>query len=264
MSYKKILIGLILFLSLSSVAFAAPILKIGAYGHDVRILQQELEDAGYDVAVSGEFDEATRDAVISFQQDNALDATGIVNRETWHALKKEPAAPVRHQAENENAKKSDDKKSNDSKKEDAPVVNMPKPSGKVPESAPFVPKSKVKNILGTAARYKGVKYVFGGDTPKGFDCSGFVMYVFRQHSFVLPRTSDEQYKFGKKTVDRKGLVPGDLVFFTTYEPGASHVGIYLGDYKFIHVSSSKGVRVDSLDDSYWKPRYYGGKHIVMD
>ena len=58
------------------------------------------------------------------------------------------------------------------------------------------------------------------------------------------------------------LEPGDLVFFSTYEKGASHCGIYLGKNQFIHVSSSKGVRIDSLDDSYWKPRWYGGKHIV--
>lgn len=133
---------------------------------------------------------------------------------------------------------------------------------KVPEQAPFLPKGKVDAIIKTAKKYTGTKYVFGGTTPKGFDCSGFVQYVFKQNGFSLPRTADEQYKLGKGVKKRAELEPGDLVFFSTYEKGASHCGIYLGKNQFIHVSSSKGVRVDSLDDSYWKPRWYGGKHIV--
>lgn len=133
---------------------------------------------------------------------------------------------------------------------------------KAPENAPFLPRKEVGKLIATAKKYMGTPYRFGGTTPKGFDCSGFVQFVFRRHGFAIPRAADEQYRLGVRVKKRQELEPGDLVFFSTYEKGASHCGIYLGDDQFIHVSSRRGVRVDSLDDEYWKPRWYGGKHIV--
>ena len=133
---------------------------------------------------------------------------------------------------------------------------------KAPEKEPFLPRKEVGKLIATAKKYMGTPYRFGGTTPKGFDCSGFVQFVFRRHGFAIPRAADEQYRLGVRVKKRQELEPGDLVFFSTYEKGASHCGIYLGDDQFIHVSSRRGVRVDSLDDEYWKPRWYGGKHIV--
>ena len=226
--------------------FAAPILKQGSEGHDVRVLQGNLASLGYSVAVNGVFDNDTYRAVIAFQRDEKISISGNVDRATWQALKKrisgKPKVP-----KNPNKEKS-------------PAA--PRIPAKVPETDLFLPKGKVDAILKTAKKYTGTRYLFGGTTPKGFDCSGFVQYVFKQNGFALPRTADEQYKLGKSVKKRSDLIPGDLVFFSTYEKGASHCGIYVGSGKFIHVSSSKGVRVDSLGDSYWKPRWYGGKHIV--
>lgn len=126
----------------------------------------------------------------------------------------------------------------------------------------FSVQKEVPSIISTAKNYLGVPYVFGGASPEeGFDCSGFLEYVFARNGIEIPRTADEQYRLGK-LVRQSQLVAGDLVFFTTYEPGASHCGIYLGNDKFIHASSSKGIRVDDINDSYWASRYYGGKHIV--
>ena len=167
----------------------------------------------------------------------------------------ETAPPINQQPVRPAPKKEEPKAE---QKETKPSPKMEK----TPEQAPFLPKKKVDAVIKTAKKYIGTKYVFGGTTPKGFDCSGFVQYVFKQNGFSIPRTADEQYKLGKRIKKRTELEPGDLVFFTTYEKGASHCGIYLGKNQFIHVSSSKGVRTDSLDDSYWKPRWYGGKHIV--
>lgn len=121
---------------------------------------------------------------------------------------------------------------------------------------------KGKDVVSTAAKYKGVPYKFGGTTTKGFDCSGYVQYVFKQRKANLPRLADAQALQGV-FITQKQLKPGDLVFFTTYEAGASHVGIVAGGKKFWHVSSSKGVMLSSLNDSYWKPRYYGARRVLV-
>lgn len=117
-------------------------------------------------------------------------------------------------------------------------------------------------IVRTAASYKGTPYVFGGASPKGFDCSGYVQYVFKSNRALLPRTADVQ--FGKGIfVTKSALRPGDLVFFTTYEPGASHVGIYAGNGKFWNATSSQGVTLSSLKDKYWLKHYYGGRRVLV-
>ena len=121
-------------------------------------------------------------------------------------------------------------------------------------------KKDVARLLNIAMRFGGVPYVWGGATPSGFDCSGFVQYVFAQISVNLPRTADVQYELGRKIL-QSDLQPGDLVFFETYEPGASHDGIYVGDGKFIAANSGTGVAVVSLDDSYWSTRYVGARRL---
>lgn len=88
--------------------------------------------------------------------------------------------------------------------------------------------SIARRVVSDSMNYLGVPYVFGGTTPNGFDCSGYVRYVFANAGVYLPRTADAQYEVGY-SVSTSELVPGDLVFFSTYEPGPSHVGIYLGD-----------------------------------
>jgi len=114
----------------------------------------------------------------------------------------------------------------------------------------------------TALRYLGVPYVFGGESFSGVDCSGFVQAVFHRNGIELPRTADAQFEVGRQ-VSAARLEPGDLVFFQTYAEGASHVGIYLGDGRFVHASSSDGVRVDSLSESYYSSRYLGARRAAI-
>ncbi len=128
-------------------------------------------------------------------------------------------------------------------------------------------KYGIKNLSGAAvvkeaAKYKGVRYVFGGTTPKGFDCSGYTQYVFRQLKGSLTRTADTQALEGI-FVTQKQLKPGDLVFFSTYEPGASHVGIYAGNNKFWNATSSRGVMLCGMQESYWSTRYYGARRVLV-
>ncbi|HMF27179.1 MAG TPA: C40 family peptidase [Candidatus Cybelea sp.] len=116
-----------------------------------------------------------------------------------------------------------------------------------------------QRLTSDALRFLGVPYVFGGTSTSGFDCSGFVQHVFAMMGIDLPRTADAQYDFGRPAVG--GPRAGDLVFFDTYG-GVSHVGIYLGRGQFVHASSSHGVMVSRLSDSYWAARYVGAKRLI--
>ena len=118
-----------------------------------------------------------------------------------------------------------------------------------------------RRVVATSLAYIGVPYVFGGTSPGGFDCSGYVRYVFAAAGISLPRMADEQYEVGTPVAE-SDLTAGDLVFFSTYTYGPSHVGIYLGDGKFINASSSRGVSIDSLGSSYWGSCYIGARRIL--
>ncbi|CAM3278507.1 MULTISPECIES: C40 family peptidase [Brevibacillus] len=107
----------------------------------------------------------------------------------------------------------------------------------------------------------GVPYKTSGKTKKGFDCSGFTGYVFKELGVELPASSAAQYKVGT-AVDKKDLQPGDLVFFNTNGRSISHVGIYIGDGKFVHSESGRGVVNTKLNDPYyWSKRYVGAKRV---
>lgn len=130
----------------------------------------------------------------------------------------------------------------------------------IPVSRGDFSTSMARRIVQSSLRYQGVPYVFGGTTPSGFDCSGFTRYVFAQAGVYLPRSADEQYEVGQ-AVSYGRLQPGDLVFFSTYEPGVSHVGIYLGNSQFISATSSRGIAIDRLDSGYWGSRYWGARRV---
>lgn len=124
-----------------------------------------------------------------------------------------------------------------------------------------VTKSNVaqgKNVVETAKGLTGIPYRFGGTTTKGFDCSGFVQYAFKKSGKSVARDTLGQFAQSKKVSTPQ---PGDLVFFqNTYRPGISHVGIYVGNNKFVHAGGKKS-QVVSLSNSYWKSKFHSFKRL---
>lgn len=122
---------------------------------------------------------------------------------------------------------------------------------------------RTSEVITQALDNIGIKYKYGGNSPEsGLDCSGLVRYVFREAwGKELPRTSAEMSKVGEK-IDKSELQPGDLVFYNTLKRQFSHVGIYLGDNKFIHSPSAGGkVRIESINVAYWSKRFNGARRI---
>ncbi|MEA3127161.1 MAG: hypothetical protein QOD67_4180 [Caballeronia sp.] len=123
--------------------------------------------------------------------------------------------------------------------------------------------SKAGDVVVGALNMIGVRYRWGGNTPdSGLDCSGFVRYVFQDTlGMTLPRRAEEMSRVGEK-VRVSELKPGDLVFFNTMRRSFSHVGIYIGDNKFVHSpSTGSTIRVDDMDNSYWEKRYTGARRV---
>jgi cell wall-associated NlpC family hydrolase len=133
------------------------------------------------------------------------------------------------------------------------------PATSAPEPAPLTP---LPELIVTALSFRGTPYRYGGSDPSGFDCSGFVQWVYNAHGVRLPREVRDQYRVGDD-VDLDEVEPGDLIFFETEKKGASHVGLAIGDGQFVHAPSSKGVvRVERYSSSYWGPRLVGVRRIT--
>ena len=260
--------------------------QYGDTGSEIVAIQKKLIAAGYKARETGEYDANTKWAVRLYQKDQGLPVDGILGDATYKKLmgkpmpsatktvskvkeisKKDAELMAKIQAKKEGSSKAittsvKQQKKPTTQSKPATVQVKHKVTNHTAKPLRTVPVSgNVKEILTYANTFTGVPYKFGGTTPAGFDCSGYIRHVFQKVGVQLPRQADEQYTVGKK-VEKQNLQPGDLVFFETYEPGVSHSGIYIGDGQFISATSSSGVAVADIDDSYWGPRYVGAKRVL--
>lgn len=123
-----------------------------------------------------------------------------------------------------------------------------------------------QQLINSAMQYIGYSYVYGGSSPSvGFDCSGFVYYIFHQFDYDVTRTATSQYAQDGTAIAKSELIPGDLVFFSSNGGySTTHVGIYIGDNQFVHASTPKtGVVVSRLDSSYYTNVWYGAKRVLQ-
>jgi len=128
-----------------------------------------------------------------------------------------------------------------------------------PEARP--PRPERQAVVETALGFLGVPYRYGGQDRNGLDCSALMVRILERHGVPLPRTAALQFQIGD-AIPREGLRPGDLVFFRDRRR-ISHVGMYLGRGQFVHASTGQGeVRVDSLDDGWFRERYAGGRDVL--
>jgi cell wall-associated NlpC family hydrolase len=144
----------------------------------------------------------------------------------------------------------------------APFPSPASPASIKPELSSVPALFAPDALIQTALSLEGVPYQWGGDQPgTGFDCSGFVRYVLAQHHITAPRTSAEQFMLGKE-VPLDQVRAGDLVFFSTVAPGASHVGLAVSNEEFVHAPAASGVvRVERVRTSYWLTRYVGARRL---
>ena len=225
-----VILGALLILAPAQTVQAAigdTLLKVGITGSEVVQVQTELNYLGYNVGkVDGIFGSNTQGAVKAFQSAQSLSSDGVVGPITGNRLQSLYATKV-------------SQKNNTQSRQE-----------------------KANAIIATGKKYIGVPYLWGGTSPgTGFDCSGYVQYVFAQNGISLPRVSGDQYKVGT-SVDFNNLQPGDLVFFSFAKNGiVDHDGIYVGNGQFINSSSSKGVTIYDLGP-YWKSVYVGAKRVL--
>ena len=133
------------------------------------------------------------------------------------------------------------------------------------EKMPDTHNTSAAEIIKTAQKYLGVPHCMGGTTMKCMDCSGLLVTVFAAHDIFLPHNSEEQARYGTIIYEKDELRKGDLVFFIrTYKTTSliTHSGIYIGNNRFIHTSSSKGVTITPLNNSWWEEKYIFGTRIL--
>lgn len=215
-------------------------LKSRDSGNAVKELQRLLKNYGYyRYKIDGSYGPITEAAVRKYQIKNHLLVNGIADQKTISHLKTTPGPQLPSRSYSSPTQRKTGEFDTVTTKEETLQPNT-------------------NNLTDYAQTLLGTPYIWGGTTPNGFDCSGFLMYVYKQNGKKIPRTVSEIWNFAQ-AVDQ--LQAGDLVFFETYKKGPSHAGIYIGNQQFIHAGTSTGVTISNLSTNYWQTRYLGAKRI---
>jgi peptidoglycan DL-endopeptidase CwlO len=214
-------------------------------GKEAEIAQLEKEEAARQAKLA---EEARKRAAAAAKK--AAEAKKLAQQKAAAAAAEKAADAAAQKAAAAAARKAAQAAGQQSSSDDStPATTEPKPEVSVPDSA------SASDVVSIAMDYLGVPYVWGGSSPKGFDCSGLVVYVYRKVGISLPHSSRLQFGYGRP-VARDDLQPGDLVFF--HNP-ISHVGIYIGEGQMINAAGTgKGVRIDDV----WASSYYGACRII--
>ncbi|WP_208591003.1 C40 family peptidase [Gracilibacillus suaedae] len=231
--------------------------SFGDRGDDVKEVQEALFYFGYyRDDIDGIYGEKSNEAVKAYKQDTGMEIHHIEAEVHEETVETPQIASVEvEQTEQESANKQSDNMTNEA------TETNPEPSVPEENTSSSTSSVSVSEIISSAKDHLGTPYRWGGTSTSGFDCSGYLQYVFNRLGANLPRTVSEIWN-ATKQVEQPSV--GDIVFFETYKPGPSHAGIYLGDGKFIHASESNGVDISELSMSYWSERYLGAKRVTLD
>lgn len=211
----------------------------GTHSKEVKIVQEALQYFGYyEGEIDGIYGPLTEKALAIAEEEHQIELRFEVTKTSLETMY-------------ENDEKEQEKQAKQ-------IITKTKDKKQAEPKNVKVKSSNPAGLTQVAHSLVGIPYVWGGTTEQGFDCSGFIQYVFASQNVQLPRTVSDMWNF---TTPVSTPSVGDIIFFQTYKPGPSHAGIYMGDGKFIHAGESRGVEVSELENSYWKQRYLGAKRV---
>lgn len=225
----------------------------GMVSEDVRIVQEALAYFGY---YKGEIDSSygplTAKAIRIAEEKHSIDLTKEITQTQLQTLH----TTVQHTIDNAKKEKPKNETIENNNNNDSQPVVVEVITKEEPKKVE-VQHTSNGGAVNVARSLIGTPYVWGGESLSGFDCSGFIQYIFKTQNVTVPRTVSDMWNF---TTPVGNPSIGDLVFYETYKPGPSHMGIYIGNNKFIHAGTN-GVEVTDMSYPYWQKRYLGAKRV---